>query len=63
MIVREGDVVLMPHGYHPNVATPGNPINFLWMMAANRELEDRLFGVVNVHPDYAATGSGLDAGR
>jgi 5-deoxy-glucuronate isomerase len=62
-IVREGDVVLMPQGYHPNVAAPGNPINFLWMMAANRELEDRLFGVVNVHPDFAAKGSGLDAGR
>jgi 5-deoxy-glucuronate isomerase len=62
-IVREGDVVIMPQGYHPNVAAPGNPINFLWMMAANRELEDRQFGVVNVHPDYAAKGSGLDAGR
>ena len=22
-IVREGDVVLMPQGYHPNVAAPG----------------------------------------
>ena len=52
-IVREGDVVLMPQGYHPNVAAPGHPINFLWMMAANRELEDRQFGVVNVHPDFA----------
>jgi 5-deoxy-glucuronate isomerase len=62
-IVREGDVVLMPQGYHPNVAAPGNPINFLWMMAANRELDDRLFGVVNVHPDFAARSSGLDAGR
>ena len=62
-IVREGDVVIMPAGYHPNVAAPGHGINFLWMMAANRELQDRQFGVVNVHPDYAATGSGLDAGR
>lgn len=62
-IVREGDVVLMPQGYHPNVAAPGHSINFLWMMAANRELEDRQFGVVNVHPDFAAGGSGLDKGR
>jgi len=62
-IVREGDVVIMPAGYHPNVAAPGHGINFLWMMAANRELQDRQFGVVNVHPDYAATGSGLDTGR
>ena len=62
-IVREGDVVLMPQGYHPNVAAPGHPINFLWMMAATRELEDRQFGVVNVQPEYAAGGSGLDKGR
>ena len=62
-IVREGDVVLMPQGYHPNVAAPGGAINFLWMMAANREREDRQFGVVNVQPEYAAAGSGLDKGR
>ena len=62
-IVREGDVVLMPQGYHPNVAAPGHPINFLWMMAATREQEDRLFGVVNVHPDFASAGSGLDKGK
>jgi 5-deoxy-glucuronate isomerase len=62
-IVREGDIVLMPQGYHPNVAAPGSPINFLWMMAANREDVDRRYGVVNVHPDFAALGSGLDKGR
>lgn len=62
-IVREGDVVLMPQGYHPNVAAPGHGINFIWMMAANREREDRLFGVVNVHPDFATSASGLDAGK
>jgi 5-deoxy-glucuronate isomerase len=59
-IVHEGDIVLMPQGYHPNVAAPGGSINFLWMMAANRENEDRQYGVVNVHPDFAALGSGLD---
>ncbi len=62
-VVREGDVVLMPKGYHPNVAAPGGQINFLWMMAANRETVDRQFGVVNVHPDYAAGGSGLEASQ
>jgi 5-deoxy-glucuronate isomerase len=62
-IVREGDIVLMPQGYHPNVAAPGGTINFLWMMAANREDEDRQYGVVNVHPDFAALGSGIDKGR
>lgn len=62
-IVREGDIVLMPQGYHPNVAAPGGAINFLWMMAARREGEDRQFGVVNVQPEFRASGSGLDAGR
>jgi 5-deoxy-glucuronate isomerase len=62
-IVREGDVVLMPQGYHPNVAAPGGAINFLWMMAASREDVDRQFGVVNVQPEFAAGGSGLDPGR
>jgi 5-deoxy-glucuronate isomerase len=60
-VVREGDCVLMPQGYHPNVAAPGGQINFLWMMAAVREGEDRLYGVVNVQPEYAAGGSGLEA--
>ena len=60
-VVREGDVVLMPKGYHPNVSAPGGQINFLWMMAAVREGEDRQFGVVNVQPEYAAGGSGLEA--
>jgi 5-deoxy-glucuronate isomerase len=62
-IVRENDVVLMPQGYHPNVAAPGGSINFLWMMAAHRERDDRQFGVVNVQPDFAGGGSGLDPGR
>ena len=62
-IVREGDVVLMPKGYHPNVAAPGGPFDFLWMMAAHREDVDRQYGGVNVHPDYAAHGSGLDKAR
>jgi 5-deoxy-glucuronate isomerase len=63
VVVRDGDCVLMPQGYHPNVAAPGGSINFLWMMAAVREGDDRQFGVVNVQPDYAQGGSGLDAGR
>ena len=59
--VREGDVVVMPEGYHPNVAAPGGCINFLWMMAAHEEGTGRQFGVVNVHPAYADGGSGLEA--
>ena len=62
-VVKEGDVVIMPQGYHPNVSAPGSQINFLWMMAATREKEDRQFGVVNVQPEYATGGSGLEASR
>jgi 5-deoxy-glucuronate isomerase len=62
-IVRQDDLVIMPRGYHPNVAAPGGCINFLWMMAARREGVDRQFGVVNVAPAFAAAGSGLDRGR
>jgi len=62
-VVREGDCVVMPAGYHPNVAAPGGSINFLWIMAAHREVEDRQFGVVNVQPEYAGGGSGLETGR
>src|SRR6266853_1765376 len=58
--VREGDAVLMPSGYHPNVAVPGHPISFLWAMAAHREKEDRQFGVVNVQPGFGAAGSWLE---
>jgi hypothetical protein len=49
--------------HHPNVAAPGGSINFLWMMAANREREDRQYGVVNMQPEFAAVPSGLDKGR
>lgn len=61
--VREGDAVMLPSGYHPNVAIPGHPIAFLWAMAAHREKEDRQFGVVNVQPDFRQQGSGLEASR
>ncbi|WP_437553557.1 5-deoxy-glucuronate isomerase [Sorangium sp. So ce367] len=60
-VVRDGDAVLMPAGYHPNVAAPGHSINFVWLMAAHREREDRVFGVVNVQPEFAQRGSGLEA--
>lgn len=63
IVVREGDCVVMPCGYHPNVAAPGGSINFLWMMAAHHEVKDRLFGIVNVQPEYASDGSGLEKGR
>lgn len=62
-VVRDGDAVLMPSGYHPNVSVPGHRIAFLWAMAAHREGEDRQFGVVNVQPGFDRGGSGLEAGQ
>jgi 5-deoxy-glucuronate isomerase len=50
--VRDGDAVLMPSGYHPNVSIPGHKICFLWAMAAHREKIDRQFGVVNIQPEF-----------
>jgi 5-deoxy-glucuronate isomerase len=61
--VREGDAVLMPSGYHPNVSLPGHKICFIWAMAAHREVEDRKFGVVNVQPGFDQGGSGLEKGK
>jgi 5-deoxy-glucuronate isomerase len=62
-VVRDGDAVLMPAGYHPNVAAPGHGINFIWMMAAHREVVDRKFGVVNVQPGFDQAGTGLEASQ
>lgn len=62
-VVRDGDAVLMPSGYHPNVSIPGHRICFLWAMAAHREVADRQFGVVNVQPGFNQGASGLEAGR
>jgi 5-deoxy-glucuronate isomerase len=62
-IVRDGDAVIMPKGFHPNVSVPGHPINFVWLMAAHREVEDRQFGVVTVQPGFDKGGSGLEASR
>jgi 5-deoxy-glucuronate isomerase len=62
-VVRDGDAVLMPAGFHPNVSVPGHRICFLWAMAAHREGKDRQFGVVNVQRGFDHGSSGLEAGR
>jgi 5-deoxy-glucuronate isomerase len=51
-VVREGDAVLLPAGYHPNVSIPGSTLNFVWIMAAHREVVDRKWGVVQTDPRY-----------
>src|ERR1700752_2867286 len=62
-VVRDGDAVLMPSGYHPNVSVPGHRIAFLGVVAAHREMEDRQFVVMNIQPGFNQSGSGLETGR
>ena len=50
--VWEGDAVAIKKGYHFNVASPGTTTGFLWMMAAVREGEDRVFSQVTVQPEF-----------
>jgi len=62
-VVRDGDAVLMPSGFHPNVSVPGQRITFLWAMAAHREVTDRQYGVVNVQPDFSNVKLNLHAAK
>jgi 5-deoxy-glucuronate isomerase len=62
-VVRDGDAVLLPNGFHPNVSIPGHRICFLWAMAAHREVKDRQFGVVRVQQGFEQGPTGLEAGR
>ena len=42
-VVRDGDVVVIPSGYHPVVAAPGYALYYLWVMAGEgRELRPYL---------------------
>ncbi len=50
--VWEGDAVAIKKGYHYNVASPGTRTGFLWMMAAVREEQDRVFTQVTVQPEF-----------
>ncbi len=50
--VWEGDAVAIKKGYHYNVASPGTTTGFLWMMAAVREEQDRVFTQVTVQPEF-----------
>ena len=51
-VVRENDAVVVPRGYHPNVACPGYTIGFCWLMAAKNPLTDRSWTNVNVQPEF-----------
>jgi len=51
-VVRENDAVIIPIGYHPNVAAPGCGVNFIWMMAGIHPDTDRKWAAVSVQPEF-----------
>lgn len=50
--VYDGDAVTIVEGYHPNVAAPGYPINFAWLLCSLEDLTWRKVGGVNVQPEF-----------
>jgi 5-deoxy-glucuronate isomerase len=46
------DAVTIVEGYHPNVAAPGYPINFAWVLCSLEEETYRRVGGVNVQPEF-----------
>lgn len=50
--VYENDAVVIKRGYHPNVAIPGHPINFVWIMATLDPSMERSWAGVNTQPEF-----------
>ena len=50
-IVRDGDLVSIPGGYHPNVCCPAGRISYIYVMAAKKAGE-RNFMDLNVQREY-----------
>ncbi len=50
--VYSDDAVVIVKGYHPNVAAPGYPINFAWLLCSLEEETYRKVGGVNVQPEF-----------
>ena len=50
--VYEDDAVVIVKGYHPNVAVPGFPINFAWLLCSLEDTTYRKLGGVNVQPEF-----------
>lgn len=51
--VKNNDAVVIKRGYHPNVAVPGYPINFVWIMATLDSDMERSWADVNTQPEFA----------
>lgn len=50
--VYENDAVVIKRGFHPNVAIPGYPINFVWIMATLDPSMERSWSDVNTQPEF-----------
>jgi 5-deoxy-glucuronate isomerase len=59
MPVNEDDAVTIVKGYHPNVASPGYPINFCWALCSLEDDTWRTLGGVNVQPGFESMPTGL----
>jgi len=57
--VYENDAVTIVKGYHPNVASPGYPINFCWILCSLEDDTWRSLGGVNVQPGFEQMPTGL----
>lgn len=50
--VYADDAVVIVKGYHPNVAAPGFPCNFAWLLCSLEDTTWRKVGGVNVQPEF-----------
>jgi 5-deoxy-glucuronate isomerase len=61
VVARDGDVVLVPQGYHTSVASPGSNMYFLNYLAGELELDDRRTPPC-FHSDHTWIEADWDAG-
>jgi 5-deoxy-glucuronate isomerase len=57
--VYEDDAVTIVEGYHPNVAAPGYPINFCWILCSLEDDTWRTLANVNVQKGFETMPTGL----
>jgi 5-deoxy-glucuronate isomerase len=51
LVVRNGDAVVIPRGYHPVIGTPGYQLYYLWMLCG--DVGNRTYGQSTLDPDHA----------
>lgn len=52
-IVRNGDMISIPRGYHPNVGCPAGRICYIYVMAA-RKVDERKFLDLHIQKDFGS---------